>query len=224
MLARIIGFILFGALTAGAAGPNDSAKGATAQEPVLTSIFNTSQLQEVPIESVDSTPSYGSEGPPAKAAAQCAGIVVTATELLFSDGFESGDTNPWGPEALPQFSAIRMLDLDLTVLFVDGFNGDHLLHLRLFTPKGHHYQTLSVGIASASASRKSMRLIEGYPRPVAVRLLNEAGSSSLPEVTLSVPVGGTPIGVSSLYGMWTAEAYLDEQSEACASQPFVLTP
>jgi len=224
MLTRLIGFILLGALTAGAAGPNDGVKGATPQEPVLTSIFKSSQPHRLPNESADSTPAYGSDAPPAKAAAACAGIVVTATELLFGDGFESGDTYRWESGALPQFSAIRMLDLDLTVLFVDGFSGDHLLHLKLFTPKGHHYQTLSVGIASASARRKSMRLIEGYPRPVAVRLVDEADPSSLPEVTLSVPVGGTPIVTNSLYGRWTAEAFLDEQSEACASQPFVLTP
>jgi hypothetical protein len=117
-----------------------------------------------------------------------------------------------------------MLDLDLTVHFVDGFVGDHLLHLKLSTPKGHHYQTLSVPITSDPGKSKSLRRIEGYPRPLAVSLVQKAASPSLPEVTLSVPVGGTAIVASSIYGMWTAEAYLDDQSEVCASQTFVLTP
>ena len=222
--AGLTGVVLLGALAVGAAGPDVRVDDVTTQEPAQTAVFNASQPQTVSTESVDPTPPNDSESPAAKVAVECAGIVVKATELVFSDSFETADTSAWGRGALARFSAIRMLDLDLTVRFVDAFSGDHLLHLKLFTPKGHHYQTLSMWIASAPEHSKSLRRVEGYPRPLAVRPVHKAGYPGLPEVTLSVPVGGTPIVTSSIYGMWTAEAYLDDQSEACASQPFVLTP
>ena len=217
-MVGLSGVVLLGALAVGATGPNDP------QEPVLSAVLDVPRLQAIPSETVDPTPPNGLVAPPGKVALECSGIVVGATELVFSDSFETGDTGNWGPEALARFSAIRMLDLNLTVRFADGFSGDHLLHLKLYTPKGHHYQTLSVWIASDLGHTKSLRRIEGYPRPEAVRPLNEAGSLSPPEVTLSVPVGGTPIVTNSIFGMWTAEAYLDDQNEACSSQPFVLTP
>jgi len=219
-IAGLTGIVLLGALAVGAADPNAPVN----QEPAQTAVFKGVQPQAIPTEPVDPTQTNGSETPTAKAAAGCAGIVVGATEMVFSDNFETGDDSAWGPEALARFSAIRMLDLNLTVRFVDGSAGDHLLRLKLLTPKGHHYQTLSARIASDPKKSGSLRRVEGYPRPLVVRLLKNAGLPSLPEVTLSVPVGGTPIVANSIYGMWTAEAYLDDHSEVCASQPFVLTP
>ena len=223
-IAGLTGVFLLGALAVGAAGPNVRVDDVTTQEPAQTAVFIPSQLQAIPTEYVDLTPTNGSEAPPAKAADGCAEIVVGATELVFSDSFENGDTSSWGPGTLARFSAIRMLDLELTVRFAEALAGDHLVRLKLLTPKGHHYQTLSIPITSMVKRQGSQRRVEGYPRPLAVRVLQKAGSPSLPEVTISVPVGGTPIVTSSIYGMWTAEAYLDDQSEVCASQQFVLTP
>ncbi len=216
-IAGLTGVFLLGALAVGAAT-------ADAQELAPTAVLNVPQLQAVPTEPVGPIPANGSEEPQAKAAVGCTGIVVSATRLIFDDGFETGNTSAWGPGALVQFSAIRMLDLNLTVRFADGFSGDHLLHLKLLTPKGHHYQTLSVWTTSDPARSESLRRVDGYPRPVAVRLVQGAALLLPSEVTVSVPVGGTAITANSIYGMWTAEAYLDDQSEVCASQPFVLTP
>lgn len=184
----------------------------------------TLQRSDPSVARVEPRPANGPDATTAKVASGCAGIVVGATELVFSDAFEVGDASAWGPGALPRFSAVRMLDLNLTVRFQDGFGGDHVLHVTLFTPKGHHYQTLSVPIASDAGREGSLRRVEGYPRPLPVQLLRQTDGSGLPEVTVSVPVGGTPIVANSVYGMWTAEAALDDQREACASQPFVLTP
>ena len=217
-MVGLSGVILLGALAVGATGPNDP------QEPVLSAFLDVPQLQAIPFETVDPTTPNGLVAPPGKVALQCSGILVGATELVFSDGFETGDPGNWGPDAPARFSSIRMLDLNLSVRFADGFTGDHLLHLKLFTPKGHHYQTLSVAIASDPKRSKSLRRIEGYPRPVAVRPLHKVGLPSLPKVTVSVPVGGTPIVTNSLFGMWTVEAYLDDRGEVCASQVFVLDP
>jgi hypothetical protein len=195
----------------------------TPDVPVQTAVADVQQPAAQTV-SVDLTPADGSGTLPAKAAGGCTGIDVRATELVFSDSFETGDTDWWGPEAWARFSASRMLDLEFTVRFTDEPVGDHVLHLKLITPKGYHYQTLSIPITTSTKRQGSQRRVEGYPRPLAVRLVQKAGVSSSPEVRLSVPVGGTPIVTSSIFGGWTAEAYLDDQVEACASQPFVLIP
>jgi hypothetical protein len=223
-IAGLTAVVLLGALAVGAAGPDTSVNNVTDQEAPQTAVFIPSERQAVPSESVEPTPAYDSKVLSAKAIIGCSGIVVRATELVFSDSFETGDTDSWGPEALARFSASRILDLEFAVRFTEGLAGDHVLRLKLLTPKGHHYQTLSVPITSSAKRQGSRRRVDGYPRPLAVRMVHKAGISSLPEVNLSVPVGGTPIVTSSIHGTWTAEAYLDDDGEACASQPFVLTP
>jgi len=223
-IAGLVGVVLLGALAVGAADQNARVKEATVQQPAQTAVFIASQPQPGPNESADPTPPNAPEAPPAKVVGGCAGIVVGATELVFSDSFETGDTSVWGPEALARFSASRMLDLELTVRFTKAIAGDHLVRLKLLTPKGHHYQTLSLPITSIAKRQGSRRRVEGYPRPLVVRVVHKTGSLSLPGVTLSVPVGGTPIVTNSLFGMWTAEAYLDDQEEVCASQTFALSP
>ncbi len=215
--AGLIGVILLGVSAAGAAGP------ITRDVPVHSAVADI-QLPTVQTVSADPIPAAGSDQLPDKAAGSCTGIDVRATELVFSDSFETGDTGWWEPEALARFSASRMLDLEFTVRFTDEPVGDHVLHLKLFTPKGHHYQTLSLPITTSAKRQGSRRRVEGFPRPLAIRMVQKAGVSSPPEIRLSVPVGGTPIVTSSIFGVWTAEASLDDQVEACASQPFVLIP
>ena len=168
-------------------------------------------------------PSIASIPAPAKLGEPCVEIVVTATEFVFGDGFESGDTGIWDPDAAARFSAVGILDLNVTVYFVEGFGGEHVVHLKLTTPKGHHYQTISAPVTSNVEHRGGLRRIDGYPRPLAVRVLEASEASGLPYVTLSFPVGGTPIVTSSLFGTWTAEASLDEGG-VCASVHFELTP
>ena len=214
VVVGLTGVLLVWALAAGAAEPTRRVN----QDPAPTAVLLISPPQIVP------TPVKASEAPRAKAAAGCDGIIVSAGGLIFTDGFETGDTQVWEQGEQARFSTVRILDLDFTIRFDDGFSGDHLLHLKLLTPKGHHYQTLSTWMTSDPALRKSLRRVEGYPRPLAVRLWRKAGLPSLPEVTLSIPVGGTQIVTNSIYGMWTAEAYLDDQSEVCAAQLFILAP
>ncbi len=154
----------------------------------------------------------------------CTGIEVRAGTLIFGDGFESGDVSAWGSDEA-RFQATRILDLDLEVHFAAGFTGDHVLHVKLLTPRGHHYQTLSVPIATVARGAGERR-VEGYPRPLAVRVTRPVrGGSSETAVALRLPVAGTSIVASALYGTWTASAYLDNATEACGpSASFVLTP
>ncbi len=220
----LTGVVLLGALAVGAATKDVGKKVATGQYAVQTAVFNSSQSLTVLPNAADQTPLPDADAPSSEIEGMCVEITAAATELLFSDSFETGDARAWGPDAVPQFSAIRMLDLELTVRFAEGVAGDHLVRLKLLTPKGYHYQTLSVPVTSVLELQGSQRQVEGYPRPLAVRVLSRAGTPSLPEVTISIPVGGTPIVTNSLYGSWTTEAYLDDQSKVCASLQFVLTP
>jgi len=224
-IAGLAAVVLLCALAIGAEDPKRRVDDPAVQKPAHnTAVFVAMEPRPGPTESDDPNLPNGSETQPAKTSAECAGLVVRATELVFSDTFETGDTSFWGPEALARFSASRMLDLKFTVELTNELAGDHLIRLKLLTPKGHHYQTLSVPITSTAKRQGSVRRVEGYPRPLAVQTVQKAGSSSLPGVTLSVPVGGTPIVTSSIFGVWMAQAFLDASNEVCASRSFVLTP
>lgn len=154
----------------------------------------------------------------------CTGLEVRSGSLIFGDSFESGDLSAW-PSGEARFRATRILDLDFEVRFAAGFTGDHVLHLKLLTPGGHHYQTLTAPVASA-ARRGAMRRVEGYPRPLAVRVTRPArGGSGETTVGQQLPVAGTSIVTSALYGTWTVIAYLDNATEPCGpSSSFVITP
>ncbi len=155
----------------------------------------------------------------------CSGIEVRAGTLLFADGFESGDASAWGSS--PRFRATRILDLDIEVRFGADFSGDHVLHVKLLTPKGHHYQTLTAPVATGAARAGTQRRVEGYPRPLAVLFAQPAAGASTGEtaVTQKLPVAGTAIVSNALYGEWTATASLDDETASCgATAGFFITP
>jgi len=155
----------------------------------------------------------------------CTGIVIRAGGMIFSDGFESGDLAAWGA-AEARFQATLILDLDLEVHFAGGIPGNHLLHVKLLTPKGHHYQTLTAPIAADPALGGSLRRVEGYPRPLAVRVAQPArGSAGETSIAQQLPVAGTSIVTSALYGRWTALPFLDQATEPCGpAAGFFITP
>ncbi len=126
-----------------------------------------------------------------------------------------------------RFSATQVLDLEFRLRLRRNTAGDHVLRLKLLTPKGHHYQTLTVPFAvDAAQGRGATRRIEGYPRPLPVRLAEPEtdAAGTWPTVSANLPVGGTAIVSSSLYGRWAAEAYLDDDTTACKSVRFFLDP
>lgn len=115
------------------------------------------------------------------------------------------------------FSATKIVDIDFQVRFAPREHGDHLLTVEVFTPRGHLYQQIDVPFNSQlPAGTKSTKTIEGYPRPVVLQRtleVEETGSKDKKnprhQVTARLPVAGTLIMQNSLYGDWTAEAYLD---------------
>ncbi len=125
------------------------------------------------------------------------------------------------------FSATEILDLDLRVTLRGDITGEHLLHIKVHTPGGHLYQTLTVPFTTDLARSGALRAVDGYPRPLTVQQVEhdtEGGRAKL-SVLASLPVAGTSIVHSSLYGKWTAEAYLDEATESCGrARAFFLQP
>ncbi len=117
----------------------------------------------------------------------------------------------------PSFSATRILDLDFTVLFPPGLQGEHVVELRVFTPDAQLYRSLATPFAQG-AQQDAVRPVEGYARPVAQQALRRVsrGRSQYAAVSTKFPVGGTDIVSSGLYGRWRVEAYLDGAEQRCA--------
>jgi hypothetical protein len=106
------------------------------------------------------------------------------------------------------FSATKVVDLSLAAAFPKAMDktlaGSHLLTVRVYSPKGNLYQSLSAGVTSDA--RKPAWAAAGVSAAV------------------TLPVAGTPIVTSSLYGPWTAEALLDGETVSCERAKFTIAP
>jgi hypothetical protein len=109
------------------------------------------------------------------------------------------------------FSASEILDLELRVSLSPALRGDEGVELFVYTPKGHLYQALRANVGGAAGTRDR--------REVAHR------SASARTASATLPVAGTSIVASSLYGEWKVEAHVDGAENAC-SRPgkFVIEP
>jgi hypothetical protein len=149
----------------------------------------------------------------------CARVEVASSAQIRASG-------PAALSRLPRFSATRILDLGFTVLLRRPVSGDHLAELRVFTPDGQLYRSLVVPVTSRGQAAAT-RQVAGFPRPLPQqRLLRVTrGKSAYSAASASLPVAGTDVVSSGLYGRWRVEAYLDGAEERCA-QPawFVLGP
>lgn len=107
-----------------------------------------------------------------------------------------------------RFSAARTLDLQFQARTHRRVEPDARLELRLYTPKGHLYQTLRVESPEAPPSDPHARLR---------RILR-------PRVA-TLPVAGTAIVNHSLYGRWTVQPYLNGTATPCGGpQRFWIEP
>jgi hypothetical protein len=81
--------------------------------------------------------------------------------------------------------------------------------------------------AAAAAPPPPPRYVPGYPRPLPVQRLRPVAGDGSPriqyELEARLPVAGTSITLSSLYGRWTVEAFLDGQPTTCGpAQAFTI--
>ncbi len=114
------------------------------------------------------------------------------------------------------FSATQIIDVDLSVMFPPGiaakFAGDHKVEVRIYTPRGHLYQSMTIPFTSDESRKGRHVTIEGYPQPLETQLLDEKQL----RVFVRLPVAGTPIISNSIYGKWSAQAYVDDDPVACS--------
>ena len=116
------------------------------------------------------------------------------------------------------FSATRILDLQFSSRMRRRLAGEHVLQFKVYTPRGHLYQPLTVPFTSLGR-RKGDRWVDGFPRPLpeqAQRPVDDGGVRRY-EVSATLPVGGTAIMSNSLYGRWRVEAFLDSDLHPCGT-------
>jgi hypothetical protein len=150
----------------------------------------------------------------------CLAVEITAREsttALFVDGFESGGIEPW-LDGSPAFSAAEISDVVFEVTAVGVFIGDSVLELKLDTPNGHLYQVLTAPVSSSQTKAAGVSKVVGFPYPLQVQHLGAgdgSGAAAGSAVTLRLPVGGTLIVRTSLYGLWELSAFLDGVPAGC---------
>jgi hypothetical protein len=115
------------------------------------------------------------------------------------------------------FSARLVDDLTVAVRFPGGVTDSHVLALDFATPKGFLYETVTVPVAAPNTAPR-MRHLKGYPRPVRELVPRSvtSGGSTVHEVDVPFPVGGTMIVTDSLYGTWNVSPRLDGAEQPCA--------
>jgi hypothetical protein len=114
------------------------------------------------------------------------------------------------------FSATRILDLRFTSEMRRRLTGDHVLDFRVYTPRGQLYQTLTTPF-TGSKRRPRDRRIDGHPRAVREQPQSVTDGTRRYAVSATLPVGGTAIMSSSLYGRWRVETFLDGAPRPCGN-------
>ena len=101
-------------------------------------------------------------------------------------------SSPDRPGVRERFSATKTLDLQFRMRLTNVDGDAHLVTFRIMTPKGHLYQEIQAD-QPASAGKK---------------VASTSGR---------LPVAGTAIATSSLYGRWRVVPYLDGSPRPCAA-------
>lgn len=128
-----------------------------------------------------------------------------------------------------RFSARKTLDLKLRTRLksVKRLSGDQVLRLKLYTPRGYLYQTLTVPFyrqprrsekpSAELLQYEPMRVLPGYPRAVKVQKAKriKRGRKRFELVSTRLPVAGTSITLGSLYGRWTVVPFLNDDTRPC---------
>jgi hypothetical protein len=133
-----------------------------------------------------------------------------------------------------KFSATKTQDLYFTLVLSRAALPVSQFELKIYTPKGNLYQSVSVPVANSTGgqSPEPYRQIPSYPHPVKVQGISEVSLRAIKYPSVTSPpflVGGTSISLNSLFGFWKAEVFLKNgiggTSAApvpCITQPFVI--
>jgi hypothetical protein len=162
------------------------------------------------------------------AAAQtpCARVTVTAdqpTTIIFTDDFETGTTVSW-KEPPPTFRSTEILDLIFQVEIEGELQELQVLTLKINGPNGYLFRELTVPVTTAPSRHSKKVLLDGFPHPVRLAVVEKVGSKGM--IELRFPVAGTSIVSSSVYGSWHVVPLIDGTPSSCAaeSKRFILMP
>lgn len=138
----------------------------------------------------------------------------------------------WSKQRSQQFSSKTTPDLVLRPRLRLALHGPHVVRLKVFTPRGFLYQEISVPVSAQAPDGSPSRATEPggrvagtgsvpVPDPATPGRPAAAGAppSAAPEATRGpqarLPVAGTSITQSSLFGAWSVQPFLDDQTVPC---------
>lgn len=119
------------------------------------------------------------------------------------------------------FSATQVIDVDFSIVFTPGaahqFAGDHLVEFRIYGPRGHLYQSMTIPFSADAANGRKVA-VPSYPAPLESKTLapTQYNGAQHMYVAATLPVAGTSIVTNGLYGAWSAQAYVDGDPVACS--------
>jgi hypothetical protein len=125
-----------------------------------------------------------------------------------------------------QFSTREVLDLAFETELERQVYGEHLLHFKVFTPSGFLYQDLAMPF-NWKRPRRGPHEREAVVPAASVSPsglpVQQLGTSSpdgrgrgRQSVEARLPVAGTSITMSTLYGRWSVQAFLDDHARPCS--------
>ena len=119
-----------------------------------------------------------------------------------------------------RFEAKKTTDILLNTVFPEPLKGEHLLTLKLYTPHGYLYRQIDVPVAADTGRAPEGRKVEHYPYPLKQKFpeMRKINDEKVQAVTLNLPVAGSNIMTSSLYGRWKVEVFLDGERPPCRVQ------
>jgi hypothetical protein len=111
-----------------------------------------------------------------------------------------------------RFATSQLLDLEFSTELQQATYGSHVLHFKVTTPGGFLYQDLAMPFSWRRPGKGPReRQSDGVMRAAA-----RARGAGTREVRARLPVAGTSITLNTLYGRWSVQAFLDDQSRPCS--------
>ena len=136
------------------------------------------------------------------------GTPSTGVRLPLCPGVRVSAPNSQVPSRERTFSSRSVLELELRPRVRRDLPGDHQMQLKVFTPGGFLYQVITLPLGETAAA----------PDPPTED--RDPATRIQPELVARLPVAGTSITLSSLYGRWSVQPYLDSQPSPCGPTTF----
>jgi len=142
----------------------------------------------------------------------CARVVVSGV---------GGSAGEFGADSALH-SARQIIDLELAVSLQGKLDGEHVLELEVYTPHRNLYQVLTAPVTTAEGRSGRMVPVDGYPKRLLEQALAPMPAAHSGEeewlgvAVLRLPVAGTLIVQSSLYGTWEVKVKVDGQPMTCS--------